>query len=141
MVETNQFKHGAPEMADKKPVQKLRLLECYRLAEAYDITYPPNCVKRVILPLLESAEAAGVFLNPPKDPELLLPPGQRSTASHNNPDLKVVGGTDKPEVDVVFTSEDEKRVEYQGPQLKYCVMQGESRVASGLTKDQAEAQL
>ena len=131
MVETNTFQDIVPEHAGVPPIKRLRLLECYRLAEAYKIPYPLNCKKEQIMPTLEQAEAAGMFLKPPEDPELLLPPGQRK-----NNGLKLVKTDVAPKVD-----DAPKSMEYQGPQLKYCIMQGDKRIESGLTKEEAEARV
>lgn len=116
------FKHSLPEENGRPAIERLRRTEAYRLADAYNIPYKPGCKKDEIIPLLRSAERNGVFNQQPEDPEMLLPPGQRTQKKAEA----------KPDA----------YVKWRGPHDKFCVMVGDSVVKTGYeSKEVAQAEL
>jgi len=120
------FQHADPIDTLLTPIERLRVWECHRLADAYDIPYRPNATKRQMLPVLKTAQETGVFQKPPPHPELLLPPGQRGKAEMAKASA-VVG---------------QRSVEWLGAGRKWVIMEGSIIASSGhASREDAEAQM
>lgn len=113
----SQFNYSNPEAEGYTPVRRLRRTECFLLATAYHLEYPAHCTKDVIMPILVAAQEGGMFNDPPEDPDLLLPPGQR--------------GKNQPRT---------LYPKWRGPKHKWSVMQDDEMVQGGFSsKEEAKA--
>lgn len=128
------FLHALPEQEGLTVIQNLRRPELLRLAKAFGVPHPPNCIKKKLLPLLEiviHVTAGGKIQaldgSEPVNPEYLLPAGLRPDRVAAREKAK-----QKP------AKKEGLFYKWRGG-AKWCVMDGDKVIQSGLNKEDAIA--
>jgi len=142
------FLHSLPEEEGFTTLQNLRRPQLLQLAKAFGVQHPPNCIKKKLLPLLETTihvTAGGriqaIDGSEPVNAEYLLPAGLRPDRVAAREAAKKVRKKKKVETvseEITMFASGGLVYKWRGG-AKWCVMNGDEVVQSGLNKEDAIA--